>query len=65
MKKGPIRRQTKTFRSVYSWLHLLFLPKSTFSGRRISIENMVHFHNLYIDYFERIVLETNCQYEGI
>ena len=34
MKQGPIRRQEKTFRSEYSWLHLLMRPKSTFSGRR-------------------------------
>ena len=33
MKQGPIRRQTKTFKSEYIWLHLLLRPKSTFSGR--------------------------------
>lgn len=34
------------------------------AGNCFSTEKMIQFHNRYIDYFERIVLETNCQYEG-
>ena len=34
-----------------------FDSEMEWAGNCFSIGNMVHFHNLYIDYFERIVLE--------
>jgi hypothetical protein len=64
MKQGLIRRQTKTLRSEYTWLHLLTRPKSTFSDRRrllivlimLNIALLASFLSKNLSISERIVV---------